>query len=53
VDVSARPFQSWARNNTAVRMARDTALINRREMSFLERRRAWVASRRADTTSLH
>lgn len=46
VRVSARPFESWARNNTAVRMARDTALINRRELSFLERRRAWVASRR-------
>jgi glycosyltransferase involved in cell wall biosynthesis len=45
VGVSARPFESWSRNNRAVRMARDTALINRREMSFLERRRAWVASR--------
>ena len=47
VEVSARPFRSWARNNTAVRMARDTAVVNGREMSFLERRRAWVASRRA------
>ncbi|WP_136709859.1 glycosyltransferase family 2 protein [Agromyces sp. H66] len=46
VGVSARPFESWARNNRAVRMARDTALINRREQPFLERRRAWVASRR-------
>jgi len=46
VEVSARPFQSWTRNNAAVRMARNTALVNRREMSFLERRRAWVASRR-------
>ena len=46
VEVSARPFESWGRNNAAVRMARDTALLNRREMSFLERRRAWVASRR-------
>lgn len=46
VGVSARPFESWTRNNAAVRMARDTALVNRREMSFLERRRAWVASRR-------
>jgi glycosyltransferase involved in cell wall biosynthesis len=46
VEVSARPFESWARNNSAVRMARDTALINRRELPFLVRRRAWVASRR-------
>jgi glycosyltransferase involved in cell wall biosynthesis len=46
VGVSARPFGSWARNTAAVRMARDTALVNRREMSYLERRRAWVASRR-------
>ncbi|WP_448809658.1 glycosyltransferase family 2 protein [Agromyces bauzanensis] len=51
VGVSARPFESWGRNNTAVRMARGTALINHREMSFLERRRAWVASRRADATA--
>ena len=51
VDVSARPFASWGRNSAAVRMARDTALMNHREMSFLERRRAWVASRRTDTTS--
>lgn len=46
VGVSARPFRSVARNNVAVRMARDTARINGREMSFLSRRRAWVASRR-------
>lgn len=51
VQVSARPFRSWARNNAAVRMARDTALVNHRELSFLARRRAWVASRRALTTS--
>lgn len=51
VEVSARPFESWARNNAAVRMARHTALINRREVSFLERRRAWVASRREATTA--
>lgn len=51
VEVSTRPFESWARNNTAVRMARDTAIINRRELSFLDRRRAWVASRRGARTS--
>ncbi|WP_173921830.1 glycosyltransferase family A protein [Agromyces sp. Marseille-P2726] len=45
VQVSARPFESWARNNAAVGMARHTALVNRREVPFLERRRAWVASR--------
>ena len=46
VEVSARPFRSVARNNVAVRMARDTARINGREMSLRSRRRAWVASRR-------
>lgn len=47
VQVSARPFRSLARNNAAVRMARETAIVNQRERSFLARRRAWVASRRA------
>lgn len=46
VAVSARPFRSWARNNAAVGMARNTAVVNHREQSFRARRRAWVASRR-------
>lgn len=50
VGVSARPFGSWARNSTAVRMARNTALLNRREVPFLARRRAWIARRRDVTT---
>ena len=49
VGVSARPFESWARNSVAVRTARNTARVNRREVPFLERRRAWVASRRERT----
>jgi len=46
VGVSSRPFESWARNSAAVRTARNTARVNGREVPFLARRRAWVASRR-------
>ncbi|OJX70307.1 MAG: hypothetical protein BGO95_02635 [Micrococcales bacterium 73-13] len=43
VDVSGRPFTSWARMGRLYRMGLHTFAVNHREQSLLARRRAWRA----------
>lgn len=47
VGVSARPFTSWRRWSKGVAMALHTMSVNGAELDYLDRRRAWVASRLA------